>query len=105
MSILTDFEGSPTIKHVLEFAREMEIKLAENRHKGDRSGWMKISPWELLRKLRSEVIELELAMENGDDSEEIRREAADIGNFAMMIADVCTEMDDAHKRGCRFEPE
>lgn len=87
MSILTDFEGSPTIQHVLEFARDMELKLAANRHKGDRAGWLQMDPWDLLRRLRDEVTELEIEMERCHSADEVAREAADVGNFAMMVAD------------------
>ena len=82
---------------VRAFANRMEAKLDENIHKGDRDGWLKDVPHDLLRRLREEVDELEEAMKfwgsHGADGQipaavdRITREAADVGNFAMMIAD------------------
>jgi len=78
---------SPTIPHVLKFAEAMEGKLAKNRHKGDREGWLKNDPWELLTRLKQETRELELALEFRQDPDSVLKECADIANFAMMVAD------------------
>ncbi len=69
------------------FAEQMEAKLRENDHK---AGWLTQHPVILLDLLRGEVRELRNAV--GDnlktlDSDEVVREAADVANFAMMIAD------------------
>lgn len=77
---------SPTWSLVLQFAEMMEQKLDANRHKGNREGWAKIPPRELLRLLRREVRELDEAINLGGD---VAAEAADVANFAMMIADMC----------------
>ena len=84
---------SGTLKYVEAFARLMESKLAENRHKGDRDGWQTISSEELLQLLRDEVDELSVALirnraPNARTRKAVRRECADIANFALMIADV-----------------
>jgi hypothetical protein len=86
---------------VQAFAAVMQSKLAEpkNRHKGGWKGvdygpfgdgrghvWTESTEY-LLRRLREEVDELEAALA-GDDKDLIASEAADVGNFAMMIADV-----------------
>jgi hypothetical protein len=92
------------------FADAMEMKLRENDHKG---GWWSVvdgeihtcDPMWLLERLRQEVDELakEVAPEPcgcralsecnhfawGPDKRRVVKEAADIANFAMMIADVC----------------
>lgn len=81
--------GSATLPWVLRFAHEMEGKLAKNRHKGDREGWRKDDALALLKRLEDEVRELRDAVELRDTSERITGEAADVANFAMMIADVC----------------
>ncbi|MGE7271378.1 hypothetical protein ACQKK5_07950 [Brevibacillus panacihumi] len=60
------------------FAEEMEKKLRENDHKG---GWEDCDILWLYGRLLEEVDELAAA--EGDD---IVREAADVANFAMMIA-------------------
>lgn len=72
------------------FAEQMENKLKENDHKG---GWDSCGIFWLRDRLVEEVEELSSAIEAGHNSESgldlenIIREAADVGNFAMMIAD------------------
>jgi NTP pyrophosphatase (non-canonical NTP hydrolase) len=75
---------------VVWFAQEMERKLQENDYK---SHWSGCSPKWLLNRLRQETSELERAIAKGD-AKDIAREAADVGNFAMMIADVCRRDDE-----------
>jgi NTP pyrophosphatase (non-canonical NTP hydrolase) len=67
------------------FALEMERKLQENDHKG---GWSRCTKQYLSMRLTQEREELRRAVERGDPND-IRREAADVANFAMMLADVC----------------
>lgn len=73
---------------VREFSNIMSVKLSENSHKG---GWQDMAKEELIHCLRTEVRELEDELEASDGTAEaqlmIRREAADVANFAMMIAD------------------
>jgi NTP pyrophosphatase (non-canonical NTP hydrolase) len=71
--------------YVLAFAEVMESKLDENRHKG-RTGWRHMTPSWLLERLQVETRELERAMKT-KNSRDIAREAADVANFAMFIAD------------------
>lgn len=78
--------GSPTFEHVLKFAERMESKLAMNRHKGDRAGWLNASPEILMHRLKEELKELEDAFWTGD-ANATADECADVANFAMMIAD------------------
>ena len=47
----------------------------------------------LMKRLQKEVIELALAIYSGN-KEEIRLEAADVANFAMMIADAEGTLDE-----------
>jgi NTP pyrophosphatase (non-canonical NTP hydrolase) len=92
------FSDSPTWPYVLAFAQRMEAKLAKNRHKGDRNGWINCNPDELAFRIRDELAELEDALrlvrhkENivASEREQIANEAADVANFAMMIADIYT---------------
>lgn len=87
---------SPTWPYVLAFAKRMEAKLAKNRHKGDRDGWIKYNPRDLLARLDEETTELDAALfavarkDNivAREREQIINEAADVANFAMMIADI-----------------
>lgn len=77
---------------VRAFADLMEAKLRANDHK---PGWKGEDWWPLLYRLREETLELqeELAPGSRTDllawSARVGREAADVANFAMMIADVC----------------
>ncbi|WP_242466756.1 hypothetical protein [Brevibacillus brevis] len=80
----------PIREEVLWFAEQMEAKLKENDHK---EGWNGCGIFWLKNRLIEEVNELSDAMdaghnsESGLDVENIIREAADVANFAMMIAD------------------
>lgn len=67
---------------VKTFAQCMEHKLQKNDHKG---GWEEIPNDELFRRLRDEIDELEQAL-NNEPTLNIAFEAADVANFAMMIA-------------------
>jgi hypothetical protein len=67
------------------FRTIMMSKLWHHRAKGD---WINDLIPELLDKLKAEVVELESALAGGLQPEEVVREAADIANFAMFIAEV-----------------
>jgi hypothetical protein len=86
------------------FAEAMERELRENDHKGT---WERCTLGYLAKRLREEVDELVVAAMDGHveasagedglrrgpwteaDTARVLSEAADVGNFAMMIADVC----------------
>lgn len=72
---------------VVWFSHEMQAKLNENSHKGET--WPRFSQRQLLNRLKQETGELERAIESGKD---VVEEAADVANFAMMIADNFTEL-------------
>jgi len=80
----------PTLRpEVAAFAVAMEERLRANDHKG---GWRDCDPWWLLRRIFDEYRELRVAfvrcnMGQGE-REEILREAADVANFCLMVADV-----------------
>lgn len=87
----------PLRPEVAAFARDMQRKLDANEHKGgwaryDSSGrrvWRRDTVVYLLNRLHEEVDELEEEIFGsfGGTFNEIISEAADVGNFAMMIAD------------------
>ena len=80
--------ASTTWPVVQAFAARMEMKLSMNRHKGDRAGWINDDVLELFDRLKEECDELLHAMGTGSGKiEDIANEAADVANFAMMIAD------------------
>lgn len=66
------------------FVQVMERKLRANAHKG---GWRACSDAYLLRRLGEEKAELVAAIRRGAARAEVLAEAADVANFAMMIAD------------------
>lgn len=80
-------KDSPTWPYVLAFAKRMEAKLAKNRHKGDREGWLKDHPLSLCARIGDESRELYEAIEGTESAEVVSNEAADVANFAMMVAD------------------
>lgn len=78
---------------VQRFATLMEDALRRNNHKG---GWHDDQPEELLLRayeelgeLHREVLRRARADEPGTWRRRIAREAADVANFALMVADVC----------------
>ena len=91
---------SPTLLHVLKFAARMEAKLAKNRHKGNREGWLKDHPWNLVERVLDETVELQQCFAEVRENEvalittpeETADECADVANFCMMVADCVTAM-------------
>lgn len=101
---------SATRPWVDAFADEMEAKLDANRHKGNREGWSRESVAWLVGRLKDELRELEQAIKvpelrcncreidcphslgqachNVARENRIIGEAADVANYALMIADV-----------------
>lgn len=83
-------------EEVLDFAMDMEDRLLENDHK---SGWKNMPLDELYRDMMEEVFELYLALHYfhlarpevpdalPNTASAVIREAADVANFCMMIAD------------------
>jgi NTP pyrophosphatase (non-canonical NTP hydrolase) len=76
------------------FAEAMEHKLVANDHKG---GWVSYAKekgiaWFFARMLE-EADELRIAIDDGADANTILLEAADVANFAMMIADIAAQAD------------
>ncbi len=72
---------------VLAFGMAMEAKLRVNDHKGH---WANSDGQDFdwfMQKLKGEIEELEEALISGNEMD-VLEEAADIGNFAMMIADI-----------------
>lgn len=69
---------------VSAFARVMERKLQYNKSKGH---WGDCPVEWLIERLREEVDELEAAVKANVPARVAQHEAADVGNFAMMIAD------------------
>jgi len=71
---------------VLAFAQLMERQLRANDHK---PGWKNDDPAALSRRIAQEHAELQDTMRQCRGAEAIGKEAADVANFSMMVADVC----------------
>lgn len=65
------------------FGELMEQNLLENESKG---GWHDCTYSHLFGRLIEECYELMNAVLHGESAEAVASEAADVGNFAMMIA-------------------
>lgn len=94
-TILRDYQEQQDTKagdnlrpQVAAFARLMEAELLKH---DDRPGWKECDPQWLIKRLRGEADELAGALL--DHSKSVGQEAADVANFAMMIVDVCGELD------------
>lgn len=93
---------------VQRFALLMERALQANDHKG---GWDEESAEWLLSRLREEAEELAAVTPSAAhsniscDAERVGREAADVANFAMMIADVCGGLPDASQAFCDHDAD
>jgi hypothetical protein len=80
---------------VVAFADLMERQLRANDHK---PGWKHDEPFDLQERVEQEAAELSTAVAEWEGhtgyteaalSRAVGREAADVGNMAMMVADVC----------------
>lgn len=74
---------------VLRLAEAMEERLKKNEWKG---GWHTMTATALFKRLGQEIAELRRETKrkpHPSQTDYIRHEAADVANFAMMIADVC----------------
>jgi hypothetical protein len=76
-------------EEVAWFARKMEVQLRRHEYKG---GWDDSTSEYLLDRLVQEAEELREAIRS-KKSERVTAEAADVANFAMMLADVFNRRD------------
>ena len=83
MDLMANLKLRPEVQW---FAEQMERTLRKNDHKG---GWQVDSSGALLTRLKEETEELQAALIQGQDiaPEYSIKEAADVANFAMMLAD------------------
>ena len=70
---------------IVKFTEAMENKLKQNDHKRH---WSQCGMTYLLNRLKEEVEELVEAVELCEPSDEVKKECADVANFAMMIFDI-----------------
>jgi len=69
------------------FAGVMEQRLREFDTQRGKRGWRDDPPQALFGRLVEEGLELQKAVDRLIEGDSIIREAADVANFAMMIAD------------------
>lgn len=73
---------------LIPFLALMRIELHANSDKGDRPGWLSMSPETALLEIYWHTAKLSAAVKN-DDTALITEHAADVANMAMMLLDVC----------------
>lgn len=72
-------------KHTARWCVSMLEKLTEHADKGDT--WEDDAPDDLLARVHEEIEELAEAIQQLQSPEDVRREASDVANMAMMVAD------------------
>lgn len=77
-------------KSVEDFAQSMEQVLRANDHK---VGWQGMPLAELFRRILQELDELRETIGRGKSVAAIRKEATDVGNFAMFFHDIAMNRD------------
>lgn len=85
--ILTSLDKIELRPAVAWFAEQMELTL--RKHDGNKSGWDDCSYDYLLDRLAEELEELDMVVLEPPNApiSRVIQEAADVANFAMMIAD------------------
>lgn len=73
---------------LLPFLGFMRKELHANASKGDRTGWLKMTPEVALLEIYWHTAKLSAAVKN-KDSAAITEHSADVANMAMMLLDVC----------------
>jgi hypothetical protein len=81
-------EVQPYSQDIRRFIDAMVYKLAKNAHKGR---WEDLNVQQAFARLEDEVLELENAIKDGGNMIEVMLEAADVGNFALMVAAIIME--------------
>jgi hypothetical protein len=70
------------------FVVQMERELHANAGKGDRPGWLKMSPEVALLEIYYHLSKLQKAVKD-DNGPGIQEYAADVANMSMMLLDIC----------------
>lgn len=75
------------------FLTMMEKELHINAGKGDRPGWLSMTPDVAMLEIYYHSAKLQKAVKKGD-LDGVREYAADVANMAMMMVDVCGGLSD-----------
>jgi hypothetical protein len=70
------------------FVALMEAELHANAGKGDRPGWLSMTPAVGMLEIYYHTSKLQKAVKDGD-IDRIREHAADVANMSMMMLDIC----------------
>lgn len=84
---LTDEKEIALDEVLTRFRTYMSMKLTQNLSKGGPEGWRYEKVSYLVERLEEEVKELKTLLLDNPTAYEVIHEAADVANFAMMIAD------------------
>ena len=87
LTVVVPHELTPIVPDLQRFFDAMVYKLRRNAHKGR---WADLSVDDALQRLREEVGELHESVLAGS-SIEITMEAADVANFALIVANIALE--------------
>lgn len=108
LAAIAEARGLRVVKaraEVISFAEAMEAALAKNEHKG---GWKDDGALELHQRIVEETDELRAELMKrrerpgyANNQALILSEAADVANFAMMVADVCGCLESRSKDGAK----
>lgn len=73
---------------LLPFVVQMEHELHANAGKGDRPGWLRMTPDTALLEIYYHLSKLQKAVRD-DNGPGIQEYAADVANMSMMLLDIC----------------
>lgn len=76
---------------LIPFMALMEAELHANSSKGDRPGWLAMTPSAALLEIYGHTAKLSAAVKNWDRIK-IKEHSVDVANMAMMLLDVCTDL-------------
>ncbi|WP_296276644.1 hypothetical protein [Pseudomonas sp. UBA7530] len=85
------------------FFAMMEAELHANTSKGDRPGWLAMSPEQCLLEIYYHTAKLQKAVKN-NDMKGVREHTADVANMSMMLADTCGWLDVVSSELASAEP-
>ncbi len=72
---------------LVPFVSQMKQELEANSGKGDRPGWLSMTPEECLLELYYHLAKAQKAVKD-NDAARIKEHCADVANMSMMLADI-----------------
>lgn len=74
------------------FVKMMDKELHANAGKGDRQGWLSMTPDQAMLEIYYHAAKLQKAVRDGDHAL-VMEYSADVANMSMMMADICGGLD------------